>query len=137
MAALSRLPLIPRAFFPLSAAFLLGACTASKPPLVPDAASPASNEAPARFPQTPEILALEKAVTQDSSVQAILKRHPGTRLKLRQIDSHMSACLVEQRQGKWFNISNQLSAAEQSEISAALARAGEASGWKSVEVQAR
>jgi hypothetical protein len=56
---------------------------------------------------------------------------------LRQVDSHMSAYLVEQRGGKWFNISNQLSLVEQSAISAAVARAGEASGWKSVEVQAR
>lgn len=88
---------------------------------------------PARFPQTPEILAMEKQVSQDPAVRDVLARRPGARVKLRKMDDHVTAYVVEQRDGKWFNVSNQLPAADLAAIAASVRRAGEQAGhWEPV-----
>lgn len=114
----------------LCSQFALTSCSTSSS----DAA--ASPGQPARFPQTPEILAMERTISQDPAVHQVLARRPGARVKLRSMESTISAYVVEQRAGKWFNVSRELPEADLALISAAVRRAGESSGqWKSVDMQ--
>ena len=81
--------------------------------------------------QTPEILALERQVGQDRAVQEVLGKMPATKLKLLPQGDVLRVFVAQQRDGKWFNITNKVPPADLAQIEAALDRVGAASGkWK-------
>lgn len=86
---------------------------------------------PSRFVQTPEILALERQAGQDPAVRKVLGQMPSTKLKLLPQGDVLRVFIAQQRDGKWFNITNKLSPADLAQIEAAMDRVSAASGkWK-------
>lgn len=95
--------------------------------------APAEASAPSRFVQSPEILDLERQVSQDPGVREVLGRWPATKLKLLPQGDVLRVFVAQQRDGKWFNITKQLPQADLARIEVALDRVGGASGkWKVV-----
>ena len=76
-------------------------------------------------------------MAEDAGVQQVLSRRPGARVKLRQMEGHVSAFVVERRGEKWFNVSNQLPPGDLSVIASAVGRSAAGSNWKAVETKAR
>ncbi|MFZ4763566.1 MAG: hypothetical protein ACOYMN_01330 [Roseimicrobium sp.] len=104
---------------------MLGACSS-----VPQGSSAAG---PTRFTQAPEVLALEQRVGSDPAVRAVLSKKPGTRLKLLPQGEFLRAFIAQQREGKWFNITNQFAPEDLEKVSQALERVR--GNWKAVPLQ--
>lgn len=103
--------------------------------------TPASNASataaqPRRYTQSPEVLRMEAQLAQEAGVRDVLSRRPGTRVKLLPDGDVLGAYIVEQREGKWFNVTRELSAADLGVVAAAVKHIGAQSGnWKAFDLK--